>query len=61
MRGRPQGRAPDYTDAALVMGGVNLIWILIALWALVGFWAVLALGVGLNALITRLERRAAQD
>ena len=62
MRGRqPPGRAPDYTDAALVMGLVNLVWVLLVLWAAFGFWSVLATGIGLNALITRLESRIHGD
>lgn len=61
MRGRPPGKAPDYTDAALVMGGVNLLWIFMALWALFGFWSVLAAGVVLNALISRLALRLSRE
>ena len=60
MRGRPHNKAPDYTDAALVMGGVNLIWIFMLLWAVVGFWSVLVAGAVLNALITRLALRRAR-
>ena len=60
MRGRPHNRAPDYTDAALVMGGVNLIWIFMLLWAVFGFWSVLAAGAALNALIARLASRRAR-
>jgi hypothetical protein len=47
--------APNYTNAALAMGLVNLIWIFIALWAMFGFWVVLAAGWGLNWLISRLS------
>jgi hypothetical protein len=62
MRGRPPPRhAPDYTDAALVMGFMNLIWVFMLLWAALGFWAVLAAGYGLNALITRLEERMQRE
>ncbi|MEM0935913.1 MAG: hypothetical protein AAF865_17805 [Pseudomonadota bacterium] len=62
MRGRPPPRqAPDYTDAALTMGALNLIWILILIWATVGYWAVLAAAYGLNVLITRLEQRLQGD
>jgi len=55
---RPK-RAPDYTVAALVMGGVNLVWIFFLLWAVFGFWSVLLAGLGLNRLITHLEHRRA--
>lgn len=50
--------APNYTNAALAMGLVNLLWIFIALWAIYGFWVVLAAGWALNWLIRRLGDRA---
>lgn len=50
--------APNYTNAALVMGLVNLLWIFMALWIAFGLWVVLFIGFVLNKLITRLERRA---
>ena len=49
--------APNYTDAALAMGLVNLLWIFGALWTLFGLPAVLAAGVGLERLITWGGRR----
>ena len=61
MRGKPQGRAPDYTAAALVMGGVNLTWIFMVLWALFGFWSVLLAGAVLNAAINRLQMRLSRQ
>ena len=36
--------APDFTQACVVMFGVNLAWMLIAIWALFGFLAALAAG-----------------
>ncbi len=48
--------APNYTNAALLMGFVNLIWIFIAIWALIGFPAVLIAGFILNRLISGLAR-----
>lgn len=51
--------APNYTNAALVMGVVNLIWIFMVLWAVFGFHIVLAAGWGINWLITRLLVRRA--
>ena len=57
MRDRPRRPAPDYTDAALLSGLANLIWVFVALWATLGFWSVVVAGVVLNHLITRLERR----
>lgn len=50
--------APNYTNAALVMGLVNLLWIFMVLWAVFGLPFVLAVGWGLNRLITRIAHRA---
>ena len=50
--------APNYTNAALVMGLVNLLWIFIALWIAFGLPVVLAIGFALDKLISRLARRA---
>lgn len=49
--------APNYTNAALVMGLVNLIWIFFALWAAFGLPAVLVIGYLLDKLISRVGRR----
>lgn len=57
MHDRPRGRAPDYTNAFLVAGLFNLLWMFVLLWVAVGYWAVLAAGWGLNRLITLLEKR----
>ncbi len=61
MRDGPRKKAPDYTDAALVMGLVNLVWIFFMLWAVFGFWSILLAGAGLNALISRLALRLSRD
>lgn len=45
--------APDYTNAALAMLGVNLFWIFCAIWSLLGFVAVILLALGLNYGIDR--------
>ena len=50
--------APNYTNAALVMGLVNLLWIFMVLWAVFGLPVVLAISYGLNLLISRLGERA---
>lgn len=50
--------APNYTNAALVMGLVNLLWIFMVLWAAFGLHAVLITGFFLNRLITRAGHRA---
>lgn len=51
------GTAPDYTNAALTMIGVNLIWMLTLIWALWGFLVALSLTALINHAITRLARR----
>ena len=50
-------KAPNYTNAALVMGLVNLLWVFGVLWAVFGLHAVLVAGLGLNWGIARLARR----
>ncbi|SEL84516.1 hypothetical protein LVO79_10400 [Roseivivax marinus] len=52
-------RAPDYTNAALAMGLVNLLWVLGVIWAMFGLPVVLLVGLGLNHLIDRLAARRA--
>jgi hypothetical protein len=49
--------APDYTNAALVMGLVNLLWVFMVLWANFGLPVVLATAYGLDRLIVWLSRR----
>ena len=51
----PLGRAPNYTNAALLSGLVNLLCLLFALWAIWGWPAVLLAALVLNWLIDRLE------
>ncbi len=53
---RPRTAAPDYTNAALVMGFVNLFWSFALIWAWSGLPAVLVIAVFLDYLITRLKR-----
>ncbi len=50
--------APNYTNAALVMALVNLLWIFAVIWAVFGMPMVLAIGYVLNLAISRLGRRA---
>ena len=50
--------APNYTNAALVMGLVNLLWIFMVIWAVFGLPVVLAVSYALNLLIRRLGQRA---
>ncbi|WP_297773494.1 hypothetical protein [uncultured Roseovarius sp.] len=49
--------APNYTNAALVMGGVNLLWVFMVIWATLGFLAVLVAGFALDKLILWCARR----
>ncbi|MEL6648880.1 MAG: hypothetical protein AAFQ05_14550 [Pseudomonadota bacterium] len=50
--------APNYTTPALIMGGVNLFWILMVIWVAYGMLAVVALGFALDRVIHWLSRRA---
>ena len=50
--------APNYTNAALVMGLVNLLWVFFALWVAFGLPIVLLAGFVLDKLICRLGHRA---
>lgn len=49
--------APDYTNAALTMMGVNLMWIFVVIWAVFGMIPVLVLAALLNHGIGRLADR----
>lgn len=55
----PLDSAPNYTNAALVMGAVNLVWVFLVIWATLGFVAVLATGYALDRLIMWRARRRA--
>lgn len=57
MKRQSLGRAPDYTTAALITGGVNLFCLFLALRLTLGWLAVLALAFCLNHLIDRVSRR----
>ena len=49
--------APNYTNAALVMGAVNPLWVFMVIWATLGFLAVLVTGFVLDKLILWCARR----
>ncbi|MEO9778112.1 MAG: hypothetical protein ABJH07_04650 [Sedimentitalea sp.] len=49
--------APDYTNAALTMLGVNLFCAFLAIWALYGLLPVLLVSGVLNHAIDRLRAR----
>lgn len=64
MSDSPRGSAPDYTNACVVMFGVNVTWVLVAIWAVWGFIAAMLMGYTLNHLLDRIAhwralRRAA--
>lgn len=50
-------RAPDYTNAALIMFGVNLLWIFVTIWAIWGLFAPLMLAVVINRGISGIAAR----
>ncbi len=57
MKHHRQGRAPDYTTAALIMLGINLFCLLYALWLFFGPAIPLAVAFATDRLITRIGRR----
>ena len=56
MNRSPLGRAPDYTNAALAMGLVNLVWLFVLLWIVWGWPSVMLTALALNWGIDRLDR-----
>ena len=46
--------APNFTQACVVMFGVNIAWIFMVIWAIWGILAVAATGWVLNKLINRI-------
>lgn len=58
MRREKIHRAPDYTNAALIMGLVNLMWVFIMLKAMFGLPGVFLAAYVLDRLIARMGRRA---
>jgi len=57
MRRGNMPEAPNYTNAALVMGAVNLFWLLAVLWAVYGWPVVLVAGYAIDRLICWRARR----
>ncbi|WP_204113487.1 hypothetical protein [Shimia biformata] len=47
----------NYTNTCLVLGLVNLVWVLIAIWAFLGYAFALLTALGLNAWVNRLAAR----
>jgi hypothetical protein len=56
---KPQGRAPNYTNACIAMFGVNIAWILVLIWAVWGLIAALLLALGLSHVMERARVWAA--
>ncbi|MEL7126372.1 MAG: hypothetical protein AAF822_01280 [Pseudomonadota bacterium] len=54
-----QGKAPNYTNACIVMFGVNITWILVAIWAIWGLIAAMLLALGVHHLMDRVRVWAA--
>ena len=57
MNQRHPQAAPNYTNAALTMGWVNLMWVFMVIWGLWGLLPVLLVSAGLNRGITWLALR----
>ncbi|MEL6620667.1 MAG: hypothetical protein AAFP16_17460 [Pseudomonadota bacterium] len=55
MNSRNVGTAPNYTNACIVMFGVNITWVLVAIWAIWGLIAALLLALGVNHLLDRIR------
>lgn len=55
MDGHRMGSAPNFTNACIVMFGVNITWVLILVWAIWGFVAALLLGCAVNLLLDRVS------
>jgi hypothetical protein len=51
------GRAPNFTNACIVMFGVNLAWILLAVFAIYGLIGALCLSLLVNHWVAWLEHR----
>lgn len=57
MRDTEQTPAPNYTNASLIMGMANLLWIFGVIWAVYGLPTVVLCALALNWAIDRLGRR----
>jgi hypothetical protein len=63
MENHKLGRAPNYTNACIVMFGVNLGWLLLLLFAVYGLFAAVFICLSVNHWLNWLEmrRRAAEE
>ncbi|MEM6940204.1 MAG: hypothetical protein AAF943_16635 [Pseudomonadota bacterium] len=53
---RPRGSAPNYTQACVVLFGVNITWILMVIWVWWGLLAVALTGWLVNHVIHRIGK-----
>lgn len=53
MRHPPISAAPNYTNPALVMLGVNFLWLFFAIWSLFGMIPLLLLALSIHHAIAR--------
>lgn len=60
MDGHRMGSAPNYTNACIIMFGVNMTWVLILTWAIWGLVAAVLLGCAVNLLLDRVSVWKAQ-
>ena len=60
MKTRPVGAAPDFTQACVVMFGVNLVWVFMVVWAVWGLIAVALLGWVVNQWVIWVDIRRAR-
>lgn len=56
MRNKP-GSTPNFTNAAVVMFGVNITWIFLTIWAVWGLIAVAAAGWTVHHIINFIDKR----
>lgn len=57
MENHKLGRAPNYTNACIILFGVNLTWVLLCVLAIWGIGMVVLLGLIVNHWLTWLEAR----
>ncbi len=58
MRNDVPNSVPNYTQACIVMFGVNILWILVAIWVNWGFVTAIIFSLWVNHIMTRLALRA---
>jgi len=54
-----RGSAPNFTNACIVMFGVNIAWVFMVIWSIWGLIAVAATGWCINRLISFFAARGA--